>query len=98
MRINFDQLINLPVITQSKVELGKVRNLTIDVESHLIVKYIVKQGLFKNDLLIAPAQVVSITDEMITVVDNVLAEKVLIEAESDVKKAEVASPMIEKEG
>ena len=97
MRIKFDQLKDLPVVTQSGIELGKVRDLTLDVENHLIIKYIVKQGLFKNDLLIAPVQVVSITDEKIIVADNVLEEKVLVKAEPEIE-TNVASPVIEKEG
>lgn len=75
MLIMIKKLLNLPVITQSGSKLGGVRDIEIDIESHLVRTYHVGHklpGMEKH--LIAPSQVVSITAEKMIVKDGVMPE------------------------
>ena len=71
----WDQLKNLPVVTQSGSQLGQVVGFIFDPESHAIIQYEVRHGspLARKILLIATSQVVGITAERMTVEDSALA-------------------------
>ena len=73
MRMSWQQLKNLPVITRGGQALGHVDGIIFDPEMHSIVQYEVRQGmpLARRTLLVAATQVVSITAERMTVDDAV---------------------------
>jgi len=73
-------LINLPVLTESGEEVGRIADFEIDAESQKISAYYVKpgrflSGLFSGNLIIKPAQVIAISQEQMTVEDNAVKEK-----------------------
>ena len=93
MQLNHKQLINLPVYTQGQQLLGRVCGFEFNAETHTIIKYFVaKSGLVKellnlgDELEIASAQVVSITEEKMVVEDN-------IKRELNVNQAKVKQPV-----
>ncbi len=76
MNISWEQLRRLPVVTESGQSLGSIEGVSVKTDSHAILHYHVKisgvlAGLFSKDLLISPAQVVGITDKVMTVKDTV---------------------------
>jgi sporulation protein YlmC with PRC-barrel domain len=76
MLINYQNLENLPVITKSGTVLGKISGLDLETESQTVINYYVKsknlvKGLFKNELIIKKAQIISIDEKKIVVDDNV---------------------------
>ncbi|MBP9748905.1 PRC-barrel domain-containing protein [Patescibacteria group bacterium] len=84
MRIDSRDLQGLPVVTQSGQRLGKVLSFEVDIESHAIMSYAVGPrnwsasfavGRSAAQYLIAPAQVLSITSEVMTVQDGLIAER-----------------------
>jgi sporulation protein YlmC with PRC-barrel domain len=76
MRIDYHQLIKIPVETESGVGLGRVIGLELDTEKQAVMKYIVAQSkFFAEKLFISPSQIVRITAEKIVVEDAVGAEK-----------------------
>ncbi|MDP2685211.1 MAG: PRC-barrel domain-containing protein [bacterium] len=79
MTLTKQDIINLPVYTQSNQHLGKVVDFEISTHTHTIEKYIVRNlaivgGILKRDLLIAPSQVISITKEKM-IVDDTLTKQ-----------------------
>jgi sporulation protein YlmC with PRC-barrel domain len=75
MLITIKKLLNLPVITQSGSKLGGVRDIELDIDSHLVRAYHVGHklpGMEKH--LITPTQVVSITVEKMIVKDGIMPE------------------------
>ena len=72
MRIDSRKLTGLTVATESGEILGKVLSFDVDVDSHAIVGYHVGPGGWSRTerFLIAPAQVVSVTAERMTVSDS----------------------------
>ena len=73
-------LINLPVRTESGEEVGRITDFEIDADSQKIFAYYVKpgrffSGLFSGNLIIKPAQVIAISQEQMTVEDNAVKEK-----------------------
>lgn len=79
-KISDKQLLGLPVETESGTALGKVHGFHVDVEHHTILQYVVRstnplKGLFSRELLVAPSQVLSITEQKMVVDDLVAAEK-----------------------
>ncbi|MDO8581528.1 MAG: PRC-barrel domain-containing protein [bacterium] len=73
--IKSNNLIGLPVVTESGERLGSVRSFDVDVDSHTIVRYYVKPGsivaiMGHGELLVHASQVVSITEKQMTVRDN----------------------------
>jgi len=73
MQLDFNKIKNLPVETESGISLGNVTNLEIDLSGHNILKYIVGQKkLFfpSSALMIAPSQIIKISDEKIIVEDT----------------------------
>lgn len=73
MRMSWQQLKNLPVVTRSGQALGHVDGFIFDPELHAIVQYEVRQGmpLARRTLLVAASQVLGITAEHMTVDDAV---------------------------
>ncbi|NUM25934.1 MAG: PRC-barrel domain-containing protein [Candidatus Buchananbacteria bacterium] len=73
MKISSNDLINLPVYTEAGQHLGRIISFDINIDNYLIEKFYVKtgliQGLWHEQLIINPSQVVSITKEKM-VVDN----------------------------
>ena len=60
MKINWQQLKNLPVETPSGLKLGHVIDCELDTEAWSVEKIIVSPGLLKAPLMIAPTQVVTV--------------------------------------
>lgn len=80
MIINYQNLINLPVITESGLILGKVCKVDIDTDSQTVVNYYIKsvnlvKGLFEGELIIKKNQIIAITCDKIIVEDNVKKKK-----------------------
>ncbi|MDP2789875.1 MAG: PRC-barrel domain-containing protein [bacterium] len=73
MRMAWNQLKNLSVVTQSGTLLGQVVGFIFDPESHALVQYEVRHGspLARKILLVATSQVIGITVERMTVEDSV---------------------------
>lgn len=81
MRMRDAELRGLPVVTERGEKVGKVAAIVLDIERHEVVHYVVAKSrllsaLLPDDLLIAPAQVVSVDEERMVVEDNAVAEKV----------------------
>lgn len=79
MLINYQKLINLPVITQSGINLGKISKIEIDIQSQSIINYYVKsinlvKGLLEGELVINRNQVVNINEKNVIVDDNCSAK------------------------
>lgn len=85
MILKKQDIINLPVYTQSGNHLGKVADFELSTSSHLIERYIIRSGLIvggilQKDLLISPSQVISITQEKMIVEDTLIRQKELKKA------------------
>ncbi len=81
MRMRDAELRGLPVVTERGEKVGKIAAVVIDIDVHAVVHYVVAKSrllsaLLPDDLLIAPAQVVSVDEERMVVEDNAVAEKV----------------------
>lgn len=80
MKIQNNDLINLPVYTKGGKHLGKVASFEIDVDTGKIENFHVKtgliEGLWHEQLIIHHSQVVEITSEKMIVEDLELKEKV----------------------
>ena len=91
MKILSSDLINLPVFTQSGQYLGRISDFEVDIESHTVSRYYVKTGLIKGlwhqQLMIAPSQVISISKEKMVVEDNVRKMP-----EEELESIKIASP------
>ena len=80
MKISSQQLINIPVETESGQSLGVVESFNIDIDTQSMLEYIVKPAskileLISNDLIIARGQIISITAHKVIVDNNSLEEK-----------------------
>ena len=85
MNLKRNDLIGLPVYTQSNQHLGRVSDFELESSSQLVVKYYIKsrdiiKELLEKELIISKEQVVFISKEKMVVEDNVVPEK-------EVKKA-----------
>ena len=74
-------LINLPVLTESGEDVGRIADFEIDTDSQKISTYLVKpgrflSGLFSGNLIIKPAQVITISQEQMIVEDNAVKVKI----------------------
>lgn len=72
--LRHDVLIGLPVLTESGTRLGSISCIELDPEQHTVTHYRVKptnpiRDLVAPDLLIAPAQVVSLDRKAMIVED-----------------------------
>ena len=76
MKISSQQLISLPVVTESGQELGQIKNFNIDIDSQSILEYLIKPDnliaeLINGEFIISRGQVISITQDKIIVSDNI---------------------------
>ena len=73
MKISSNDLINLPVYTESGQHLGRIISFDINIDNYLIEKFYIKtgliQGLWHEQLVIDPSQVISITKDKLIVED-----------------------------
>lgn len=75
MLVGLKNLLHLPVETKSGSKLGKVVEINLDTDGHLVREYIVRPALFsQRTFLIRPVQVVAVTAEKMIVEDGVLKE------------------------
>jgi len=75
MKITNQQLINLPVVTESGQQLGKIESFNLDIDSQSILEYNIKPSnivkeLIQGDLTIPRGQVVDISQDKIIVKDT----------------------------
>jgi sporulation protein YlmC with PRC-barrel domain len=75
---DFDEIMDLPVHTQSGEHLGKTNGVVIEIETQTIYQYKIKPSgishLFSKELLIHRDQVVSIQKDKIIVQDGLYSE------------------------
>ncbi len=72
MVINLRKLLRLPVYTESGKKLGKVFDLELDIDSHVVVRYLVRLNIFSiKNLLIQSSLVKAIKEDRIIVEDSV---------------------------
>ncbi|MFA6215302.1 MAG: PRC-barrel domain-containing protein [Patescibacteria group bacterium] len=94
MIISGSDLINLSVYTQSNKNLGRISDFEVDIEAHAIRCYYVKTGMIKGlwhqQLMISPAQVISVSKEKMVVEDSAAKQP-----EAELKKVKLASPITE---
>ncbi len=73
MLVGLKNLLHLPVETKSGGKLGKVVEVNLDTDGHLVREYIVRPALFsQRTFLIRPAQVIAVTAEKMVVEDGAL--------------------------
>ena len=75
MKISWTQLKHLPVQTETGRKIGMVEGVELDVDTHTVLHYEVKPGpvllgVFTKSFLIAAAQVVSISVDVMVVKDT----------------------------
>ena len=72
MIINLQKLLDLPVYTESGVKLGKIFDFEVDVDDHLVLRYLVRPNFISmHHFLVQIAQVKQVTDEKMVVDDAV---------------------------
>lgn len=83
MKLSQKQLNNLPVYTQSQDFLGRVTGFEVDSQTHQINQYYIGSSSWlinllgqEQDLIISSDQVISLTEEKMTVQDAVIKESV----------------------
>ncbi|MEY4722632.1 MAG: PRC-barrel domain [Candidatus Parcubacteria bacterium] len=79
--ITVKKLRGLPVYTKSGDKLGKIADVLVDVENHEVRAYVVSKSnllaaLLPGDLQVARDQVISVTEERMTVHDAAVSERV----------------------
>ena len=72
MRMHDGDIKGLPVVTEAGDSVGKVAGMVIDIDSHQIIQYLVSKSrrlsaLLPEELRINHSQVISITEEKMTV-------------------------------
>lgn len=79
MRITYHHLRRLPVFTERGTSLGVVVDIELDVESHAVIAYLVQSGIrwLGRAHRISPSQVISITNDRMTVKDAVIPEGIV---------------------
>jgi sporulation protein YlmC with PRC-barrel domain len=79
----FKQLKNLPVYSKSNDFLGKIKNIEINCDSHIISRYIIKSSdvvkrISGKEIIISPSQVISLDEQKMVVEDNLLKDEDLV--------------------
>ena len=99
MRLQSKQLLNLPVYTESQHFLGRVMDFEMDTSTHQVIMYsvgsssLVKKLLGeREELLINHEHVISLTEEKMTVQDNILKERVIQEESKLSKISPIPAP------
>jgi uncharacterized protein YrrD len=86
MRIAWDILVTLPVVTESGQTLGRIVSCVLEIEGHSICSYEVKPSILaRHRYLIARDQVVAILEDKVIVKDAIY--------KTEEKKAEPSVPM-----
>jgi len=85
MILTKQDIINLPVYTQSEQHLGKVVDFEVSSNSHNIEKYKVRSmsivgGILQKYLFVSPSQVISISKERMIVEDTLTKQEALKKA------------------
>lgn len=76
MILNAKKIIGLPVETKDGEKIGKVVDINLDIESHIINSYAVKSGFIRNEnLIIGRNQVRSIDDKKMVIEDSLIRER-----------------------
>lgn len=70
MLINISRLKNLPVVTLSGKQLGRVIDLELEIETQTVMNLLVRHHVLGKVLVINRSQIKSITAEAITVDDS----------------------------
>ena len=83
MLLTTDNLINLPVYTQSGEILGKIKEIEIDPSTQAISRYFIKSNqmikrLSAKQLIIRPNQVISLDKRKMIVEDAVIRQESLV--------------------
>jgi sporulation protein YlmC with PRC-barrel domain len=78
MRFSDKELRGLPVVTKSGDKIGKLIGFVIDGDNHAVVQYVVAKSrllsaFLPKELLIHPAQVISIDEEKMVVKGDLVA-------------------------
>lgn len=80
MILNAKKIIGLPVETKDGGKIGKVVDINLDIESHIINSYAVKSGFIRNEnLIIGRNQVRSINDKKMIIEDSLICERTKFE-------------------
>lgn len=80
MFINSEKLIGIKVETQGGQYVGRVQSFDVDIETQGIRHYHIKPtllegGIFTEEIMVHHKQIVSITEEKIIIVDNIVKYK-----------------------
>lgn len=79
MLINSEKLIGLKTETENGTYIGKIRSFDIDIETQSVRAYLIKKPPFipgfSEELAVHHKQVVSIKEEKMVVLDNVVKYK-----------------------
>ncbi|XOU94247.1 MAG: PRC-barrel domain-containing protein [Candidatus Kerfeldbacteria bacterium] len=80
MILKKQDIINLPVYTESSQHLGKIVDFEFESDTQTILSYYIRSGhsikeLLSAELIINREQVILITNEKMIVEDNILVEK-----------------------
>lgn len=101
MRLNQNQLNNLPVYTKSQDFLGRISGFEFDTVNHQIINYKIGSSSLlrsllgsENQLIISSQDVISISEEKMIVQDEVIKEENL-SSEKILSKSPV--PTLQKE-
>lgn len=92
MNLKKQDIINLPVYTQSGQHLGRVVDFELESNTQAIINYHVRgrdiiKELLSSDLIINREQIISITKEQMIIEDSVISE---IEKKNIQKQAVIA--------
>ena len=88
MLTNIKHLLGLLVETESGETLGKIVDINLDIENHAVKNYVARRSfLSKQEYLIKPVQIVSISKDKMIVEDTTVKEKL----ENDVKETNTST-------
>jgi sporulation protein YlmC with PRC-barrel domain len=79
MRISSKKLLHLPVFTESGENLGKIAEIIVNIDTHLIEQYVVHashliEDIFAKELVIDNSQILSINNDRM-VVNDLISKK-----------------------
>ena len=75
MLVSLKKLIGLVVFTQSGESLGKVSDINLEAENHVVREYVVRASIFNSRVfLIKPIQVLEILEEKMVVEDAIIKD------------------------
>lgn len=97
--ITSKKLIGLEVFTEAGNYLGKISNFEIDVDTHAVLRYVVKSrlgGIMPKELIIGASEVVSVSLEKMIVRDGVARELAAQKKNSGVMEPETGGIAMSK--